>query len=66
MKTQDFDRSEEEAGKPEIIWGILGDDDEEETLADKIGDRIVEGIYKVGDIICAPFEWMTEKIIDRM
>jgi hypothetical protein len=36
---------------------------EEETLADKIGDGIVEGIHKVGDLICAPFEWMTEKLM---
>ena len=38
------------------------DDDEEETVVDKIGNGIVEGIYKVGDIICAPFDWMTEKV----
>jgi len=39
-------------------------DDEEESLVDKIGDCIVEGIYKFGDIICAPFEWMTDKIVE--
>jgi len=33
-------------------------------VVDEIGDCIVEGIHKVGDIICAPFEWMTEKIMD--
>jgi hypothetical protein len=37
---------------------------EEDSLADKIGDVIVEGIFKVGDIICAPFNWMTDKIIE--
>ena len=42
------------------------DDDEEETITDKIGDAIVEGIYKIGDIISAPFEWLTDKIMDRM
>jgi hypothetical protein len=38
------------------------EEEEEESLSDKIGDGIVEGIQKVTDIICAPFEWMTEKI----
>ena len=33
-------------------------------VIDEIGDCIVEGIHKVGDIICAPFGWMTEKIMD--
>ncbi|MDR0442147.1 MAG: hypothetical protein LBH44_01910 [Treponema sp.] len=46
------------------------EDDEEDakeyTLSDKIGDTIVDGIMKVGDLICAPFEWMTEKIIHGM
>ena len=42
------------------------EDYEEESLTDKIGDRIVDGIYKIGDLICAPFEWMTDKIIQRM
>jgi hypothetical protein len=41
------------------------DEDEEETLTDKIGDVIVEGIHKIGDIISAPFDWLTEKIMDR-
>jgi hypothetical protein len=41
-------------------------EEEEESLTDKIGDTIVEGIHKVGAIICAPFEWMTDKIIERM
>ena len=36
--------------------------DEKEARIDEIGGGIVEGIMKVGDIICAPFEWMTEKI----
>ena len=40
------------------------DFDEEDSLSNRIGDCIAEGIYKVGDIICAPFEWMTEKIIE--
>jgi len=44
------------------------DDDgyEEESLSDKIGGCIEEGIMKVTDILCAPFEWMTEKLIDWM
>jgi len=42
------------------------EEEEEESLSDKIGDGIVEGIQKVTDIICAPFEWMTEKLIDWM
>jgi hypothetical protein len=39
------------------------DDDEDESLTDKIGDSIVDGIQKVTDIICAPFEWMTDKLM---
>ena len=42
------------------------EEEEEESLSDRIGDRIVEGIHKVGDIICAPFEWMTGKLIEWM
>ena len=42
------------------------DADVEETLTDKIGDRIVEGIQKVTAFICAPFDWLTDKLIDRM
>jgi len=46
------------------------EDDEESnytrSAVDDVGDVIVEGIYKIGDFICAPFEWMTEKIIQRM
>jgi hypothetical protein len=34
----------------------------EETLSDKIGDDIVDGIQTVTDIICAPFEWLTDKL----
>ena len=37
---------------------------EEESFVDKVGDCIVEGIYNVGDLICAPFDWMTGKLID--
>jgi len=37
-----------------------------ESLSDKIGGAIEEGVHKVTDIICAPFEWMTDKIIERM
>jgi hypothetical protein len=44
----------------------VDDDDEEESLSDKIGDCIEEGIHKVADIICAPFEWMTDKLIEWM
>ena len=35
------------------------ENDEEPTLVDKIGDGIVEGIMKVGELICAPFEWLS-------
>jgi len=42
------------------------EDDEEETFVDRLGDSIVDGIHKIGDLICAPFDWMTSKIIDRM
>ena len=41
------------------------DDYEEESFSDKIGDGIVEGIHKVADLICAPFDWMTDKIMAR-
>jgi hypothetical protein len=37
-------------------------DYKEETLSDKIGDGIVDGIQTVTDIICAPFEWLTDKL----
>ena len=42
-----------------------GDDEEykEPGLSDKIGDAIEEGIMKVTEGICAPFEWMTEKLM---
>lgn len=33
------------------------------TITDKIGDAIEDGIYKIGDIISAPFEWMTDKLM---
>jgi len=42
------------------------DEPKEYTLSDKIGDSIVGGIMKVGEIICAPFDWMTEKITSLM
>jgi hypothetical protein len=51
-------RIRDEDGPPEN-----DDDDEEESLTDKIGDGIVEGIQKVGDLICAPFNWMTDKLM---
>jgi hypothetical protein len=42
------------------------DEDEEEYeepgIGDKIADGICTGIEKVTDIICAPFEWMTDKL----
>jgi len=38
------------------------EEEEEESLTDKIGDCIVDGIQTVTDIICAPFEWMTDKL----
>jgi hypothetical protein len=60
FKDTDF-ISENEGNPPETNC-----EEEEEGLTDKIGDTIVEGIQKVGDIICAPFEWMTDKIIERM
>jgi hypothetical protein len=42
------------------------EEEEEESLCDRIGDGIVEGIHKVGDLLCAPFDWMTGKLIDWM
>jgi hypothetical protein len=42
------------------------EDDEEPSIYDKIGDALEEGIQKVGDLLCAPFEWMTGKLIDWM
>jgi len=39
------------------------EEEKEESLSDKIGDCIVDGIYKVGDLLCAPFEWMTDKLM---
>ena len=41
------------------------DDDEykEPGIGDKICGAIEEGIMKVTDIICAPFEWMTDKLM---
>jgi hypothetical protein len=38
------------------------EDDEEEDMGDKITDSICKGIGIVGDIICAPFNFLTEKI----
>ena len=35
------------------------EDCEEFGLADKVGDCIVEGICKVGELISAPFEWLS-------
>jgi len=35
------------------------DDCEEYGLVDKVGDCIVEGICKVGELISAPFEWLS-------
>ena len=35
----------------------------EPDLSDKIGDAIVDGIQTVTEGICAPFEWMTEKLM---
>jgi hypothetical protein len=62
MHLRDFDfLSEKESNPPDTIL-----EEEEESLSDRIGDSIVEGIHKVGDIICTPFEWMTDKIIERM
>ena len=39
------------------------EEEKEESLSDKVGDFIVEGIHKVGDLICAPFDWMTDKLM---
>jgi hypothetical protein len=55
MRLRDFDSPEDE---PEEYG--------EESLTEKIGDCIVDGIHKVADIICTPFEWLTDKIIGRM
>ena len=54
--------------EPNFIDGEkdIVDREEEESLSDKIGDCIVEGIHTVTDIICAPFEWMTDKLIEWM
>lgn len=41
------------------IQNISNNESAEESLVDKIGDYIVEGIYKIGDLICAPLEWMS-------
>jgi hypothetical protein len=38
----------------------------EDGFVDKAGDVIVDGIMKVGEIICAPFDWLTEKITGWM
>ncbi|MCL1993302.1 MAG: hypothetical protein FWG66_10195 [Spirochaetes bacterium] len=38
-------------------------EDDEESLSEKIGDVIVEGIHKATDIVIAPIEWMTYKIM---
>ena len=56
------DESEEEYDSDE-------DEDESEKeygFIDKIGDCIVDGIFKVGDLICAPIDWLTEKITKWM
>jgi hypothetical protein len=37
--------------------------DEENGFGDQIGDSIVGGIIKVTDIICAPIEWLTNKLM---
>jgi hypothetical protein len=43
------------------------EEDEEPGLGEKIvngiGDGICAGIEKAADIICAPFEWMTDKLM---
>ena len=46
----------------------VNDEDKEDnrSAVDNAGDAIVEGIYKIGDIICAPFNWLTEKITGMM
>ena len=35
-------------------------------LIDRAGDAVVDGICKIGEIICAPFDWLTEKITGWM
>jgi hypothetical protein len=65
-----LDAEEEELRESLKKYGVFPDNltnkEEEEyqerTMADKIGDAVVEGIYKIGDIICAPFDWMTERL----
>jgi len=42
---------------------VNNEEEEEENLTDKIGDSIFEGIQKVGELICAPFDWMTGKLM---
>ena len=37
-------------------------DNKEESLFGRISDCIIEGIYDFGDLLCAPFEWMTGSI----
>jgi hypothetical protein len=46
--------------------GDEDDDSKKNTLSDKIGDFLADGVYKIGDLICTPFDWMTEKIINLM
>jgi hypothetical protein len=48
------DENEERKGKEEY---------EEPGIGDKIADGICFGIEKVTDLICAPFEWMTDKLM---
>jgi hypothetical protein len=36
----------------------------EPIIWDKIGDGFENGVEKVADLICAPFNWMTEKLMD--
>jgi hypothetical protein len=38
------------------------EEDEEPGIGDKLADGICSGIEKVTDILCAPFEWMTDKL----
>jgi hypothetical protein len=46
------------------IEGEEGEEEYEEPgIGDKIANGICFGIEKVTDIVCAPFEWRTDKLM---
>jgi hypothetical protein len=67
----DFDEENEEEDGIEEDADDNGDvpDDENNSgngIIDKVGDCIVDGIMKTGEIICTPLDWLTEKITGWM